>query len=166
MEIPKFYARDLQGRWHEAIHTYPSSADTRCGESDLRCVGFKMKHAFAEESATQGDAVKTADKTSRATAFNRMNEAHIEKFSIEAPDFFIDPGIFAILRRRRAMCDDRIEILIDRDLETIAANSFGERMRDGKIVERKNRPLFRVDPEQLLVLGALRHRKEANRIGA
>jgi hypothetical protein len=65
-----------------------------------------------------------------------------------------------------ASVDHGIEIAIDSDLETIGADCLGEALRYDQAIERDNAAHFRIDPEKILVEGALRHRKQADGIGA
>jgi len=52
------------------------------------------------------------------------------------------------------------------DLETIGANRLGEAFRDDQAIEREDAARLRVDPEQIFIRGALRHREKADGIGA
>lgn len=132
----------------------------------FRGVPLTVEHALAEERPAQRDAIQAADESPLAAAFDRMDEAHIEQFAIEAADLRIDPGLFAIRRRRGAGVDHRVEIPVDGHLEPVRAHRLGQRARDDESVERKDRALLGIDPEKLVVFGAFGHRKKADGIGA
>lgn len=135
-------------------------------ESDFRGVGLAVKHAFAEKCRAEVDAIEPAGELAASPAFHRMNAANVEELAIEFSNPPIDPCLLAVFIGGGAGIDDRIEIAIDFDLETIGANRLGEAFRDDQAIEREDAARLRVDPEQIFIRGALRHREKADGIGA
>jgi len=56
--------------------------------------------------------------------------------------------------------------MINPQIEMIRAHGLCERAGDDELIERKHGALFRIDPEQLLVLGAFGHGKQAEGISS
>src|ERR1041384_1847951 len=83
----------------------------------LRGVARAVKHALAEERATQVDAVKTTDERRAVIDLDRVAVADLEQAAIERADLGVDPGAGAARPRRRAAVDDRIEVAIAGDRE-------------------------------------------------
>jgi hypothetical protein len=135
-------------------------------ERNFRRVGLTMKHAFAEKCRAKMDAVESPHKRTVGPAFHRVNMAKVEELAIKPSYAPIDPRLVAALIGGGAGIDHRIEVAIDFDLETIAADRFGKAFRDNKSIERKNATGLRIDPEKIVVRGAFRHREEADGIGA
>src|SRR3984893_600397 len=135
-------------------------------QGDFRGAGLAVKHAFAEKRRAEVDAVEPANKRAIRPALHGVAPAGIEELAIEQPNPAIDPCLFASSMGGGASVDHGIEIAIDSDFETIGADCLGETLRYDQAIERENAAHFRIDPEKILVEGALRHRKQADGIGA
>src|SRR5438067_5718334 len=72
----------------------------------------------------------------------------------------VDPGLLAV----GAGGDHSGEIAVARDCELARADRPAERARDVEMVERNNRAIARLDPEQFVRLAAVGHRENARRI--
>src|SRR3984893_2767353 len=128
-------------------------------QGDFRGAGLAVKHAFAEKRRAEVDAVEPANKRAIRPALHGVDPAGIEELAIEQSNPAIDPCLFASSMGDGASVDHGIEIAIDSDLETIGADCLGEAVRYDQAIERENAAHFRIDPEKILVEGALRHRK-------
>src|SRR3984893_10781908 len=128
-------------------------------QGDFRGAGPAVKHTFAEKRRAEVDAVEPANKRAIRPALHGVDPAGIEELAIEKSNPAVDPCLFASSMGDGASVDHGIEIAIDSDLETIGADCFGEALRYDQAIERENAAHFRIDPEKILVAGALRHRK-------
>jgi hypothetical protein len=95
-----------------------------------------------------------------------VDPAGIEELAIEQSNPAIDPCLFASSVADGACVDHGIEIAIDSYLEPIGADCLGETLRYDQAIERENATYLGIDPENILVESALRHRKQADGIGA
>ena len=67
---------------------------------------------------------------------------------------------------RAAHCADHAgEIRVDADVETAVPHALAQRLRNLQAIERNDAALVRLDPVERIVLGTLRHRENARRIG-
>src|SRR5947209_18269795 len=143
----------------------PAQARDEMDECDLRGVATRVEHALAEERRAEAHAVQAADEPAFEPGFHCVDVSAVEQRAIQPPDRPVDPGLAALRARCRATLDHRIEIAVDPDLVTIAANHLGETLRDDEAIERENAARLGVDPEEVILLSALRHRKQADGIG-
>src|SRR5437660_10750258 len=72
----------------------------------------------------------------------------------------VDPGLLAV----GAAGDHAGEIAVAGDGELARADGAIERTRNVELVERDDRPVPRLDPEQLIRLAAVGHREDARLI--
>jgi len=70
---------------------------------NFRGVGYVMKHRFAEERASDADAVKSASEFSLLPCFDRMRVTEFVKASVAFDDLRINPGEIG-----RASCRERV----------------------------------------------------------
>src|SRR5690606_22855485 len=73
----------------------------------------------------------------------------------------IDPGVFAVLARRRAAIDDAGEIAVDREAELVLTDRPRQPPRDVKALQRKHAAPFGIDDKETFIVAAFRHRKDA-----
>ena len=132
------------------------------GQSDLRGVARVREHALAEEGAAEADAVEAADQRLTLPHFDRMGVAAGMELGIALLDLGVDPGVVA----RGAGADHLSEGPVARHGEAIGAQRLPERARQMKAVERDDRALGRLDPVDVRRVAAVRHREDADRIGA
>ena len=132
----------------------------------LRGVADAVKHALAEEGATQADAIEPAGEIVVLPDLDAVGVAEFVQALIEIPDALVDPGVVAAGLRRGAAGDHRLEGLVDGDGERIGAHGALEPRGDAKTIERDHAAHLRLDPEQGRIVGALGHREDAAGIGA
>ncbi len=132
------------------------------GQGDLRCVGPDREHAFAEEGAPQSYAVEAADQLAIFPGLDRMGVAVLMEADIARLDLGVDPGVVP----RRAVAKDIGKGPVAAHLEAIGTKLLAQRMGEMEAVERKDRPPPRLDPEDVLRVAAVGHRKDADRVGA
>src|SRR5258708_38201235 len=75
-------------------------------------------------------------------------------------DLGVDPGFVAV----GAAGDHASEVAVVGDLEPAEANGSPERAREVEAVERNDRPLARLNPEQFVRVAAIGHRENSRRI--
>ena len=131
----------------------------------FRRVAGTVKHAFAEEGASQADAVEAACEVAVLPDLDAVAVPELVEPDIEIADALVDPGVVAARLRRRAARDDRLEGGIDGNAEGVRAHGAGQPRGDAETVERNQAAHFRLDPEQRRVTGALGHREDAAGIG-
>jgi hypothetical protein len=125
-----------------------------------------MKHALAEERGTEMDAIKSTHERAIRPAFDSVDPANIKELAIKPSDPRVDPCLLTALTFGGTTLDNGVKILVDSDFESIRANRLGEARRYNEAVKRKNASLLRIDPKQILILRAFRHRKEPDGICA
>ena len=127
-------------------------------ERDFRCVGSPAEHALSEEGAPELYAVETADQLTPEAYLDRMGVAGLmeRKHGPLELELGVDPGLLAI----GASGDDRREFAVVGHFETAGAQRSPERAREVEAVERKDRPVARLDPEQLGRIAAVGHRED------
>src|SRR6185295_19443661 len=131
----------------------------------FRRVAGTVKHAFAEEGASQADAIEAACEVAVLPDLDAVAVPELVEPDIEIPDALVDPGVVAAGLRRRAAGDDRLEGGIDGHTEGIRAHGAGQPRGDAETIQRNHAAHFRLDPEQRRVTGALGHREDAAGIG-
>ena len=129
-------------------------------ERDLGRVGPAAEHAFAEEGAAELHAVEAADEVAAVPHLDRMGMAGAVKREHRALELGVDPGLLAV----GAGGDDGREVAVMGDREFARAKRPPERAREMEAVERNDRPVARLDPEQLIRLAAVGHREDAGGI--
>jgi len=129
-------------------------------EGDLRGVGPAAEHALAEEGAAELHAIESADQLFVLPDFNRMRMARGVKRKHGFLELGIDPRLFAI----SAGGDHGRKIAVVTDAEPAQAERSPERARQVKSFDRNDRPVPRLDPEQLIRIAAVRHRENARGI--
>src|SRR5262249_34702025 len=130
-------------------------------ERDLARVARLGEHALAKKRTAEMDAVEATDQLVALPDLDRMTMSKREEIGIKAANTAVDPGASPAGTRRRATLDDRIEIVVDSDLEAALADGAGEPTRHVHPAERQDAAPLRLDPVERIVLGALRHRKDA-----
>lgn len=137
---------------------------------DLGGVRHAAEHALAEERAAKRDSVEPADQllADRAAApdLDRMRVAAAVERAIGLLDLAVDPGLRPAAGRLRARPDDAAKGTIGSHLEPIGPQPLGERVREVEAVERQDAALLGFDPKDVGRLAAVRHREDADRIGA
>ena len=130
------------------------------GERDLRRVGRAAEHAFAEEGAAELHAVEAADQRVAVPHLDRMGVARAVEREHRVLELGVDPGLLAV----GAGGDHAGEIAVAGDREPARAERPAERARDVEAVERDDRAVARLDPEQLVRVAAVGHREDAGGI--
>ena len=123
--------------FHELVH--------EPDQCDLRCVGSAGEHAFAEERASDSNAVKPADKRVAVADFNGMRHACVVEFAVEANDRIVDPSLLAA----SALSDHLTEAGIDGDTAVRFPQIPRETPRHMEISEFNQASRRRVEPKQV-----------------
>ena len=84
-------------------------------QRDLRGVARGVKHALAEEGASQADAVEPADEVVALPGLDAVAMAELVQPAIEVADALVDPGVLAARLRRGAAGDRGLERGVDGD---------------------------------------------------
>jgi len=145
----------------QRVSAAPQARD-KMRERDLAGVGSAAEHALAEERAAEGDAIKATDQRFVGPHFNRMRMADAVQRDDRIADDRVDPCLFPI----RASVEHIIKRTIDTRAEAARLERFGQRMREMKLVKRKNAALFGFDPIDLVGIRAIRHRENTAGISA
>lgn len=137
------------------------------GKRDLGSIGHPGEHRFSEECPAEPHPVKSAGKLALSVlafgpAFDRMGVARSMEAECRALDVGVDPRFLA----HRAGMDDFLESLVAGDDETVAANGSKQRSRGPELVKRKDRTRARLDPEDVVGVTAVGHRKNPAGIAA
>src|SRR5258706_15951717 len=134
-------------------------------ERNLRCVARAMKHALAEKSPAERDAVESAHQLFAIIDLDGVAMSARVEFAVEYPDTFVDPGARAARPRLGAGVDDGIEIVVDANDEWIGAHGARKPAGQMEAVERNDAAPLRLNPVQSRILGAFRHWEDAAGIG-
>jgi len=130
------------------------------GERNLRCISHSAEHAFSEEGSSEPDAVKPADELVVVPDLDRMRVARAVKRKHCALQLGIDPRLLAI----GARCNHLREIAVASDTEPARANGSIKRAREVEPVERNDRAVPGLNPEEIVRFAAVGHREDARRI--
>jgi hypothetical protein len=151
---------------HELAIEQAESADPQPrhqpGEGDLGGVRADRKHALAEKGAGETHAIEPADQHVFLPAFDRMGVAGFVQPVVAALDRGVDPGLGPL----RATADDGGEGGIAGDGEDVGAQRLAERAGEVEAIEREDRALAGLDPENLARFPAVSHREDADGISA
>jgi hypothetical protein len=146
---------------HELAVEQREAADLEPGdqprERNLRCVGPAAEHALAEEGPAQFHAIEAADERAIAPDFDGMSVTGGVKRMHRPLEFGIDPGFLAV----GASGDDAAEIGIARHREAARPQRSSKRAGQMEPIERQDRAIARLDPEQLGGIAAVGHREDA-----
>ncbi len=135
-------------------------------QRDLRGIARAMEHALAEERRAEAHAVEAADQRVAVIDLDGVAMPDVEQPAIELADRRVDPGARALRAGLRAAVDHGFEVAVAHDLDSDVLRTVrASRRRHMEAVERNDAALFRLDPEQRRVVGILRHREDAARIG-
>ena len=126
-------------------------------QRNFRGVRRVAEHAFAEKGSPKLYSIKSAGELVADPHFERMGMAgRIE--SEHCPfDVGVDPGFLAIGAGGDYCC----KLAVEGDREHARANGTPQRTRQMEAVERQDRPVAWLDPEQLGCITAVRHRENA-----
>ncbi|GAA4035411.1 hypothetical protein GCM10022281_14750 [Sphingomonas rosea] len=139
----------------------PQPRDER-GEGDLGGIAAAAEHAFAEEGAAERDAVDAADQRFAFPNFDRMGRAALMERDHGLFDRAVDPGLGPV----SAAQQDAAEVAVGGDGVAARAEPPGEASREVEAVEWDDRAVAGLDPEELVAIAAVSHRKDAARIAA
>lgn len=124
-------------------------------QRDFGRIPHVVKHRFAEECATDRDAVKSARELSRLPGLHRVSVAELMQSGVTLDDLIVDPS----LGPSRALSHHFGKGSIDSDFEALFADHPFEGVRHMKLVERQNCPRVGRKPFDLPILH--RHGKDA-----
>jgi len=136
----------------------------------LGSIGRAAEHALAEIGAAERHAIKAADEIAADVAMapdlDRMGVAVAVEQAIGLLDLAVDPGFRPIRRRPRAGGDDALERHVRRHGETIRPQRLAQGVGEVKAVQRQDTALLGLYPEDVGGIAAVRHREDADGIGA
>jgi hypothetical protein len=132
------------------------------GERHFRGVARRREHRFSEEGGAEIDAVKAADQRLTLPALDGMGMAAQIEEAIALLDLGVDPGLFAI----GAAADDLGKGAVAGDGEAALAQGLPQRAGKAEPVQRQDRPPLRLNPEHLLRIARIGHRKHPDGISA
>ena len=134
-------------------------------QRDLAGVGDPAEHALAEKRRAERDPVKPADQLAIVPALDAVRRPAGEQRGVEAHDLLVDPGRRAGFAGLGAAPHHRLESGVATHREDAPPQYAPQAARHVQAVERQDAATFRIDPEQLRIIGRLRHRKNAGCIG-
>src|ERR1700730_967551 len=88
-------------------------------QRDFRGIAGVMKHALAEEGATEADAIEPAGEIVAVPRLDAVAMPDLMQAGVEVADAAVDPGVVAAGRGRRAAVDHGLEGGVDGDAENI-----------------------------------------------
>ena len=135
-------------------------------ESHLRCVADARDHRFAEECASQRQAIESAREPVALPNLHRVCEAAAVQLEKDALDRAVDPGVGTVGRGFGAQRDDAGECGVHRHPETVGQDEFPERAREVEAVQRHDPAQLGLDPIDAIGAPVIRHREDPHRIGA
>ena len=134
-------------------------------ERDLARITRLREHALAEKCPAEMHAIEAADQLIVLPDLYCVAMPEGKEIGIEAADAAVDPSASPAGTRRGATLDDRVEIIVDPDLEAALSDSASKPSRHMHLVERQDAPPLGLDPIERVVLGAFRHGKDSAGIG-
>ncbi len=135
------------------------------GQRHLGRVGHAAEHAFAAEYPGEADPVKPTNQRIAFPAFDRMGMAQPVEVLVAGGDSPADPAFGMAGARRGAGGHYLGEGRVAGDAELVLRQHLGERARAVEMVERQDRPLLRLDPEDIGIIARIRHREYPAAIG-
>lgn len=124
------------------------------------------EHAFAKKSTTQTYTIETADQALPLPALDGMSQTRCMQILIAFQDRGIDPGAGTIVSCLATCLHYGGKIAVDMHGKPVRTDDLGQRSGHMKMIQRDNAALFRFDPENFFILGAVSHREDTGRIGA
>src|SRR5262249_46879954 len=134
-------------------------------ERHLAGIARHAEHALAEEGAADGDAVEPADQPAVLPALDGVGEPHLEELAVQQEDLAVDPGVAAPRPGRGAAIDDALEVGMAADLERLLPHRLLQPPGHVEGLEREDAAQLRIDPVDLRVITALRHREDPDGVG-
>jgi len=157
LAIEQFIAADAEAR-------------DEVGEADLGGIAHPAEHALAEKGAAQRYAVEAADQfpadLARAPHLDRVGMAVAVEDGVGLFDLPVDPRFGAVPRRLGARPHDTGEGAIGGHGEAVRAQGLAQRVGEVEAVQRQDPALLGFHPEDVGGVPAVRHREDADRIGA
>ncbi len=135
-------------------------------EGDLARVRLQRKHAFAEEGAPEGEAVKPADEAIVVPRLDAVRIAELMQLTEHLGDVGVDPRLGMLRPGGGAGIDNIGERRVDANLVAAPADDPLQPSRRVERRERQNAAQRRRDPVHARVIAMARHRKDADRIRA
>ena len=124
------------------------------GQSDqcgFRSVGLVRKHRFAEEHATQRDAVKSSDQFIVAPRFHRVCVPCRVQAVVRIDNGRRDPcPRLTGAKRGRAVLDDVVKDRVHAQLEMSVPHALAQRMGRMELVDIKHHPRIGAPPQDRL----------------
>jgi hypothetical protein len=130
------------------------------GQRDFGRIARPAEHALAEECATELHSVEAADQLAATTDLDGMGVTGLVQRQHRALELPVDPRLLAVGARG----DHRCEVVVVRDLEPPGTERAPERAREVEAIERQDRAVARLDPEQVGGLAAVGHGEDAGGI--
>jgi hypothetical protein len=116
-------------------------------QSGLGCIRDRGKHRFAEEGASEGYAVETADEFSFLPDFDGVGEPEVVEGAVGLPYLSRDPGAVLSGAGRPAGGDDLPEGLVDGDPQNPLFQELPHAPRDAQFVGEQHKTGVRRPPE-------------------
>ena len=135
-----------------AVNEFDARLREELGQGDqrnLRCTWLEREHAFAEESATHGDAVEASDELFALPDFYARSIASALEFDVSRLHLRAEPSAFLFFAQRATEVDDALEGGIDGDLDLVALHAVEQRTHgvgDMDILGRDDEALHRAPP--------------------
>lgn len=124
--------------------TPPPEPRRQVYQGNFAGVRLNGKHAFAEKSTPQGNAVEAAcEGAVLGPGFDAMRHAFSVHIDVKTDDVFVDPGIGA---RFGTGTDDFFEGIVESDTVRFLAQGFTQARRDMHLVDGQNAASFWIVP--------------------
>ena len=147
---------------HEAAQMKPRY---QVHQGHLAGVAGPREHAFAAESAADGDAIETAGQFAVLPALDTVGDTQPVQFDEGLDDFIVDPGILAAFGGGGALPHNIGKGAIGADFKNPAAHCFLQALGDVEGFQRQDAADFGVDPEDIGIVAAFRHGENSRSIG-
>lgn len=131
-------------------------------QRDLAGIGCGRKHAFAEKSPADGNAVDAADQFIALPRLDAVREARFMQLRIEVDDSIVDPCIGARIGATR---HDSAKRAVKRDAIGCLTYRALQAFWHMQAVDGQNAAQLRVIPFNRARAAAARHREHADGIG-
>src|SRR5262249_15768222 len=119
-----------------------------------------MKHAFAEKSAAERDAIEAADKLLIRIDLDGVAVSALEQRAVDATDARIDPCASAIRLGFGAAIDHAVKITINVDGPGCRTHSSRQSRGNVETVEWNDAAHIRLDPIERRIVRAFGHRED------
>ena len=130
------------------------------GQRNFRRIRHAAEHRLAEEGPAKLHAIESADQLPLVPAFNRMGMADRVEAERRPLDDLVDPGFVPVGAGQQHL----VKCAVAGDREASRSHALGQRAGQMESFQRNDRPVARLDPEDIAGVAAVGHGKDAGGI--